>query len=161
MKRTHLVLAGAVACVSSAPIFASAASSVASAAGSATARSSRVAKVDLERTSLGKVLVDTSGFTLYRFTKDGRDSDTCVKVSHCLGAWPALASTGRPVAGPGVKASLLSTIKLSDGQRQVTYAGHPLYLYAEASERAETAYVGAEQFGGRWDAVNAAGNTVK
>ena len=44
--------------------------------------------------------------------------------------------------------------------KQVTYAGHLLYLYAPASERAETYYVGAMQFGGTWDAVNAAGGTV-
>ena len=92
---------------------------------------------------------------------DGRNSDRCVKIRECSKTWPALSSSGRPVAGPGVKASLLSTIKLPNGARQVTYAGHPLYLYANASERAETSYVGEEQFGGIWDAVNVAGGTVK
>jgi hypothetical protein len=43
----------------------------------------------------------------------------------------------------------------------VTYAGHPLYLYAPASERGETYYVGATSFGGTWEAVSAAGRGVK
>jgi predicted lipoprotein with Yx(FWY)xxD motif len=148
---TGVVLAGAVS-----------ASAVASAAdGVPAARASRVAKVQLRHTSLGKILVDASGFTLYRFTRDTHNTNTCVKVSQCPSAWPALSTSANPVAGSGVKASLLSTIKLPGGARQVTYAGHPLYRYALASERAETFYVGAMQFGGTWYAVNAAGNTVK
>jgi predicted lipoprotein with Yx(FWY)xxD motif len=121
----------------------------------------RAAKVGLRHTSLGTILVTSSGFTLYRFTRDPRNKDTCVKVSECSSVWPALRTTGRPVAGPGVKASLLSSISLPGGGRQVTYAGHPLYTYAPASERGETAYVGAMQFGGTWDAVGPSGGLVK
>jgi predicted lipoprotein with Yx(FWY)xxD motif len=129
--------------------------------GSPPAQSSRVVKIELRRTSIGKILVDSSGDTLYRFTKDPRNKDTCQKVAECLDNWPALRTSARPVAGPGVKGSLLSTIRLSDGAKQVTYAGHPLYLYSSSSEAGETAYVGAEQFGGIWYAVNVAGSTVK
>jgi predicted lipoprotein with Yx(FWY)xxD motif len=155
MQRTNVLLAGILACAASA-------SAVASAQGGLTpASASRTAKVGLQHTSLGKILVDASGFTLYRFSKDSRNTDTCVKISECLGNWPVLSTSGKPIAGAGVKASLLSTIKLSNGARQVTYAGHPLYRYAAASERAETVYVGAKQFGGTWYAVNSAGNTVK
>jgi hypothetical protein len=72
-----------------------------------------------------------------------------------------LSSSGRPTAGPGVNASLLSTIRLANGSTQVTYAGHPLYRYAAASERAETSYAGVKQFGGKWYAVSATGSNVK
>ena len=155
MKRTHLFLVAVLASVASA-------AAVASAAGDPPlARASRAAKVELRHTALGKILVDASGDTLYRFTKDTHNKDTCVNVSGCLGNWPALSTSAKPIAGPGVKASLLSSIKLPDGARQVTYAGHPLYLYSGASEAAETVYVGAVQFGGTWYAVNAAGNTVR
>jgi predicted lipoprotein with Yx(FWY)xxD motif len=125
------------------------------------ASASRVAKVQLRHTSLGNVLVDTSGFTLFKFTKDGRNQDACVKISQCSGTWPALTTSGKPLAGPGVKASLLSTIKLPNGAKQVTYAGHALYRYANSEERGETTYVSAMQFGGTWYAVNAGGGTVK
>jgi predicted lipoprotein with Yx(FWY)xxD motif len=60
-----------------------------------------------------------------------------------------------------VRASLLSTIKLSGGANQVTYAGHPLYLYKGDSEPGDTSYVGQSSFGGTWHAINAAGHTVK
>jgi predicted lipoprotein with Yx(FWY)xxD motif len=82
-------------------------------------------------------------------------------VSECATIWPPLTTSGRPQAGPGVKASLLSTIKLSNGRKQVTYAGWPLYLYAPSTTRGETSYIGFESFGGKWDAVTAAGKLVK
>jgi predicted lipoprotein with Yx(FWY)xxD motif len=155
MNRIHILSAGVLAC-------AAGGSAVASAErGAPPAHVARGAKVALRNTSLGKILVNGSGFTLYRFTKDPRNKDTCVKISECAKVWPALRTSGRPTAGPGVKAALLSTLKLPGGAKQVTYAGHPLYLYAPASERAETSYVGAMQFGGTWYAVNAAGNAVK
>ena len=147
-----------------------AAATVALAAGSASAgtvqaappaRAAAVAKVQLRHTGKGTILVNGSGFTLYRFTKDSHDANTCVTVRECPANWPALRSSGRPIAGHGVKASLLSTIRLPNGARQVTYAGRPLYMYAAASEPAETVYVGAMQFGGTWDAVSASGNLVK
>jgi predicted lipoprotein with Yx(FWY)xxD motif len=155
MKRTNLLLAGILAGVTSL-------SAVASAQGGVSAaHAGRAAKVQLRNTSLGKIVVNASGFTLYSFTKDPRNKDTCVKISGCAEVWMALSTSSKPTAGPGVKASLLSTITLPGGTKQVTYASHPLYLYVPASERAETSYVGAMQFGGRWDAVNAVGKTVK
>jgi predicted lipoprotein with Yx(FWY)xxD motif len=59
-----------------------------------------------------------------------------------------------------VKSSLLSTIKLPGGASQVTYAGHPLYLYSSETGPGETGYVGVHAFGGDWDAINAAGHGV-
>ena len=155
MKRTHILLAAVLATAASATAFTSLA------AANPAARDSRAAKIQLRHTSLGKILVDTAGFTLYRFTKDPSKKNTCVTTSECPLTWPALTTSAKPTAGPGVKASLLSTIKLPNGTKQVTYAGHPLYRYATASERGETVYVGAAQFGGTWYAVNAGGGTVK
>jgi hypothetical protein len=43
----------------------------------------------------------------------------------------------------------------------VTYAGHPLYLYAGDSGAAETSYVGVKQFGGSWYAINGSGHAVE
>jgi predicted lipoprotein with Yx(FWY)xxD motif len=119
------------------------------------------AKVSLKKTSLGMILVNGRGRTLYGFTKDSRNKDRCVTTSGCLSTWPALAGTGKPTAGPGVKRSQLSTITLSNGSRQVTYAGHPLYTYVGDSSAGETDYVGALQFGGTWLAVNGAGKLIR
>ena len=155
MKRAPLLLAGLILAATSVAAAAS------SAGGAARAQDSRAAKIQLRHTEVGKVLVDSSGFTVYRFSTDPRNSDTCVKISGCTNLWPPLMSSGRPVAGPGVRSALLSTIKLPGGGRQVTYAGHPLYRYSAATEKGETGYVGAQQFGGRWYALNAAGGSVK
>lgn len=115
--------------------------------------------VELRKTSLGKVLVNAAGSILYVFTKDGKKKDTCATISGCSTTWPALQVQGKPSAGAGVRASLLSTIALPEGGSQVTYAGHPLYIYADAPT--STSYAGAHQFGGTWDAVNAKGQAVK
>jgi len=155
VKRTYILLSAVLAALVSASAVASAQP------GAPTAQAAASGTVQLHSTSLGKILVNSSGFTLYLFTRDSRDKNSCVKVSGCAKVWPALSTSGKPTAGAGVKASLLSTITLSGGAKQVTYAGHPLYTYAPSSERAETAYVGVKFFGGTWDAVNASGGAVK
>jgi hypothetical protein len=55
----------------------------------------------------------------------------------------------------------VATVNNSALGRQVTYAGHPLYLYSGDSSPADTSYVGVQQFGGKWYALNAAGHLVK
>ncbi len=155
MKRTYMLLASSLAGAMSV-------SAVAAAQGGApTAHAARAASVQLHNSGLGRILVDASGFTLYQFTRDSRNKDTCVKVSGCSAIWPALTTRANPTAGSGIRASQLSTIRLPGGARQVTYAGHPLYTYAAATEHAETSYVGASSFGGKWEAVNAAGGAVR
>lgn len=121
----------------------------------------KATKVQLRSTGLGEVLVDGSGNTLYLFTHDKRNKDTCVKISGCTGTWPVLKAKGKPTAGKGVKSSLLGTITLAHGVKQVTYAGHPLYTYAFSAGPGDTSYVGTPEFGGDWDASNAAGHAVK
>ncbi len=121
-----------------------------------TGHSSSAATVQLRHTSLGSILVSSSGRTLYEFTRDHAGKNTCVAIRGCSALWPPLKATGRPTAGSGIKASLLSS---HDGQ--VTYAGHPLYTYSGDSGPGMTSYVGVQQFGGTWDAINASGGAVK
>jgi predicted lipoprotein with Yx(FWY)xxD motif len=113
--------------------------------------------VQLRHTNLGSILVSSSGRTLYEFTRDHGKKNSCAAISGCSAAWPSLKASGRPTAGSGVKASLLSTTS----GNQVTYAGHPLYTYSGDSGPGETSYVGAKAFGGTWYAINASGGTVK
>ena len=121
----------------------------------------RPAKLELRRTNVGTILVNGQGFTLYAFTRDSRNHDACAQMSGCLGAWPALTSSAKPVAGKGVRAGLIGTITLRGGAKQVTYAGHPLYTYVGDSGPGSTFYVNIFQFGGRWPAMNAAGAEIK
>lgn len=155
MKRSYVILATVLAGAMSAVTVASAHQ------GASDAHASRVAVISLRHTSLGKLLVSSSGRTLYEFTKDHPNKDSCASISGCSEIWPALQSSGKPMAGSGVSASKLSTIKLSDGTKQVTYEGHPLYLYSADSGPGETSYVGAREFGGTWEAINSSGHAVK
>ncbi len=136
------------------------AAALSAAVSSAAAARPKPAKIQLRSTSLGKVLTNGSGFTLYVFTHDKRNRDTCAAISGCTAVWPAVTTHGKPTAGRGVKASLLGTITLAHGVKQVTYAGHPLYTYSGDSGPAQTDYVGTPEFGGTWDAVSAKGKLV-
>jgi len=151
MKRTYGFLAVALASAASAATVADAQSN------RPAARSSREATVQLRHTSLGSILVSSSGRTLYEFTRDHGNKNSCVAISGCSAVWPSLKASGRPTAGSGVKASLLSTTS----GHQVTYAGHPLYTYSGDSGPGKTSYVGVKAFGGTWYALNASGGTVK
>jgi predicted lipoprotein with Yx(FWY)xxD motif len=117
--------------------------------------------VKLQKSLLGKIVVTGRSFTAYAFTADKKNKDVCVKKNGCASTWPPVTTKTKLVAGPGLQRKLLGTIKLPNGSRQVTYAGHPLYRYAGDTGHAETDYVGQPQFGGTWYAVNAAGHYVK
>ena len=155
MKCTHSLLIGTLAVAVSA-------AGAAGAQGIApTADTARIAKVQLHNTSSGKILVNASGLTLYMFSHDTRNKDTCVKVSGCSAVWPAMTTSGKPRAGAGVKASKLSTITLPGGAKQVTYYGHPLYLFGGDLTVADPSYLGTPEFGGTWDGLTASGHEVK
>ena len=119
------------------------------------------AKLQLRHTSVGTILVNARGYTVYAFARDSRNKDACQSISHCLTAWPPVTTSGTAIAGPGVHRNLLGTITLKNGTKQVTYAGHPLYTFLGDQHPAETTFINFPQFGGRWPAVNAAGGEVK
>jgi predicted lipoprotein with Yx(FWY)xxD motif len=105
--------------------------------------------------ALGSFLVDDKGMTLYLFTKDTPNTTVC--YDKCATAWPPLLTTGDPVAGEGVDASLLGTTDRTDGTVQVTYNGWPLYYYEK--DKAPGDVVG-QDVGGVWYVVSAEGNQV-
>lgn len=121
--------------------------------------SSSTPTIKLMQTNKGKIL-SSNGFVLYMFTRDTKNHNACVSIKGCKSVWPALTTTGKPKAGPGVNKSLLGTITIKGGKHQVTYDGNALYDYAFGS-KGSTSYVGASEFGGFWYALNAAGKAVK
>jgi predicted lipoprotein with Yx(FWY)xxD motif len=125
------------------------------------AHATRTTTIRLAQTHLGKILVSPSGATLFMFTRDRANTDACARINGCSTVWPVLKSEGTLTAGRGLRSALLSTIKLSSGARQVSYDGHPLYTYSLSTSPGDTSYVGANEFGGRWYALDAAGRAVK
>lgn len=116
------------------------------------------ATVGVSNEGLGTILVNSQGRTLYLFN---RDSGT---MSECSGAcavnWPPLRANGKPTIGSGANASLISTTSRSGGAKQVTYNGHPLYLFKGDKSPGDTNGQGLNAFGGSWYALSPAGDQV-
>jgi predicted lipoprotein with Yx(FWY)xxD motif len=123
-----------------------------------TVASARSAAVHVANSRLGKILVDSHGRTLYLFKKDKGKKSAC--FGSCAQFWPPLRAAGKPKAGSGAKASLLGTIKRSDGAAQVTYNGHPLYLFVMDKKAGDTNGEGVTAFGGTWFAVSPTGKQI-
>ena len=116
------------------------------------------ARVDVAGSQLGRIVVDGTGHTLYLFEKDENGHSAC--YGDCADYWPPLLSQGNPLARSGLRASLLGTTRRTDGSDQVTYAGHPLYRYAEDAKPGQTLGEGLQDFGGGWDALSPAGTGI-
>ena len=121
--------------------------------------SSGGAKISVASTGLGRILVDGRGHTLYLFAKDTRGKSVCAGA--CAGFWPPLIAAGKPLAGAGIKPSLLGTTKRPDGRRQVTYNRHPLYAFAKDVRKGQTNGEEVNAFGAEWYAVSATGAKVE
>jgi len=105
--------------------------------------------------ALGQYLVDGNGMTIYIFTKDGPDLSNC--DASCLSKWPALLSSGSPVLGAGVDASMISSAKLADGTSIVTYDHKPLYYFANDTQPGQ---MNGEGVGGVWYAISPSGAEI-
>ena len=115
-------------------------------------------KVKTRHVKLGKILVTKKGMSLYLFQKDKKGPSKCYKA--CAKGWPPLLTKGKPVAGKGVKASLLGTTKRKNGKKQVTYGGHPLYRYVLDSKPGQTRGQGSHAFGANWYVVAPNGHKI-
>jgi len=135
-----------------------AALAVAGEAATATTASARAGKkVKAVSSSYGKVIADGRGEAFYLFDRDRGGKSRCYGA--CARAWPPVTTKGRPRAGKGVKARLLGTTKRSNGKRQVTYAGHPLYYYV-ADSPGRILCQNVSEFGGLWLVVKPSGKPV-
>ena len=118
----------------------------------------RPATVGIANSGLGKILVNSQGRTLYLFKKDPGTKSAC--SGGCADAWPPLRAEGKPAAGSGASASTLRTTIRSDGKPQVTYHGHPLYLYGGDQNAGDTNGQDITAFGAAWYALSPQGNQV-
>ena len=131
---------------------------VALAIGSVAIAATHGTSVSTAKTGLGRVITDSHGRTLYLFEKDKRGRSSCSGI--CASYWPPVLTTAKPVATGGAKGSLLGTIRRSDGTKQVTFAGHPLYRFSGDSKRGQTNGEGLTDFGASWYAVSTSGKKI-
>lgn len=119
-----------------------------SAGGGTKAGTSAAATVATLSGSMGTFLTDGSGKALYMFASDSRSKSTC--SDNCATYWPPLITTRAPTAAGKAVSSLLATITRSDGSKQVSYNGHPLYLFKEDTAPGDTKGQGSNNFGAKW-----------
>ena len=109
------------------------------------------ATVKTASTTLGTVLVDAAGKTLYAFANDQGTTSAC--TGGCLGIWPPLMATGTPTGGSGIDATKLSAAPSG----QVVYNGHLLYTYASDTAAGDDEGQGV---GGVWHVVAPSGDII-
>jgi len=106
----------------------------------------------------GTYLTAASGRALYLWVGDSNEKSNC--SGDCATSWPPVITTSGPTAGAGVVAADLGTITRSDGSRQVTYKGHPLYYFVVDSGPGTTKGQGSDSFGAKWWLVAPSGAPI-
>ncbi|GGS81014.1 SCO0930 family lipoprotein [Streptomyces toxytricini] len=102
-----------------------------------------------EIASVGGVVTDGAGLTLYRFEKDTPEPPKSNCDGDCAKAWPPVPA-GDATASAGIEAGLLGSVTRSDGTKQLTLAGWPVYRYAKDTRAGEA---NGEGVGGTWHAL--------
>src|SRR5579859_6091282 len=132
--------------------------SSAPAAGSPASASTAGTVISTQAGSAGAFLTAGSGRAVYLWAADGMNMSACSGA--CATAWPPVPANGTVTATGGAKASDLGTITRSDGTKEVTYDGHPLYYFAGDSAAGQANGQGSDSFGAKWWLVTPAGADV-
>jgi predicted lipoprotein with Yx(FWY)xxD motif len=113
--------------------------------------------VQVVDSSLGPIVADESGRTLYAFTKDTNGVSTCYDA--CATTWPPAVANSTELLGSGVDADLIGTTDRKDGTKQLTLNGMPLYRFAADGDT--TGAVKGQANKGVWFVVDADGALLK
>ncbi|MGC4109093.1 MAG: hypothetical protein QM747_01375 [Nocardioides sp.] len=146
------ILAGAAVALTACGGAASGTTATPAGGGSAAGAAAPGTGLHVATTSLGKVLVDQNGRTVYLLTADGRNKSTC--ASDCLALWPAVTPGHSKL---GVPTGSTST---PGGPATATVAGQPVYTFAQDHAAGDVNGEGIKAFGGTWYAVSATGQAV-
>ncbi|MEO6200401.1 MAG: hypothetical protein ABIX44_04465 [Cryobacterium sp.] len=104
--------------------------------------------------SLGSIVVDKAGMTVYVFDKDTADSGTSACEGDCLAKWPAVVADSDSPTADGVTGTLGTITRTDDGTKQLTLNGLPLYYWASDAAPGD---VTGQAVGGVWWVVGADG----
>jgi predicted lipoprotein with Yx(FWY)xxD motif len=125
----------------------------------ASATKAKGPKLKITDSDYGRILANGRGRALYRFTADHGKGSNC--SGDCATAWPPYIVKAKPSAGPGVKRGKIGTTRRSDGKRQATYGGHPVYFYEGDDEPGEVLCQAVNEFGGFWYVLRGSGEAVR
>lgn len=114
--------------------------------------------VGTRSTSVGTILTNGAGDTLYAFAADKKGVSRC--ADSCLTYWPPVTSAKAPKAASDVTAHL-GTITGTDGATQLTVDGWPMYTYVGDHGPGDTAGQGLDESGGLWWVVRPDGTWIK
>jgi len=115
--------------------------------------------VELREDGMYGAVLEVDGRSVYLFTPDPAGGTGTACLEGCIGNWPAVLvpEGSEPQAGAGLTGAL-TTFERPDGGRQVAYAGHPLYFFANDPAPGD---VNGQGVGGVWYLVTSAGEAVK
>ena len=106
--------------------------------------------------SLGTILIDSQGMTLYHLSGEQNGKFICTS-SACVGVWhPLIAPSSGTLSG---EVGSLGTVKRPDGTVQVTYKGTPLYTFTGDQQSGETKGQGIKDVG-TWSVVTTSSNST-
>ena len=153
------VLLGAVltGCSSSSPSTASTPTTTSMSSPAVTATSAAAALKTVSNATLGTILVDANGATVYRFDADSANPPTSHCTGSCASVWPPVVAGSGALTAQGFAQSELGTITRSDGTKQVTVDGWPVYTYTGDSAAGQTNGQKLNVNGGTWWAVTTTG----
>jgi|SwirhisoilCB2_FD_contig_91_1436717_length_697_multi_7_in_0_out_0_1 predicted lipoprotein with Yx(FWY)xxD motif len=123
--------------------------------GTTNAAASSGSGIHVAKTSLGKVLVDSNGFSVYTFTSDSMNKSTCDAA--CLHFWPAVSPSNAKAAGVMGK---LGQTQDTTGSPIATVNGMPLYTYSGDHNPGDVLGQNSNKFGGHWYVVSPAGQPI-
>lgn len=161
-----VAVSGLAACGSSAKTATSSSGTTATSSGGTATTAPSAAAYTISTASVpgvGTVLVNGDGRTLYLLTSEKGGKLTCTDDNGCTKVWPDTelpSGVSHAIAGSGVQASMLGTVKSSSGSLYVTYGGWPLYEYSGDPGPGVANGQGISSFGGTWYAVTAAGTAA-
>jgi predicted lipoprotein with Yx(FWY)xxD motif len=116
-------------------------------------------KLRLIKTRFGRILADGDRYALYLFTRDAGEGSKCDGA--CARAWPPLKTRHQPRVDNELDDDLIGTTRRRSGNKQITYAGHPLYYYVGDRDPKDVLCQDVEEFGGHWYVVARDGAPIR
>jgi predicted lipoprotein with Yx(FWY)xxD motif len=145
-----VVMAGGIALAACGSSGSTSSSTSSTQGGSAASSASAAVVKTASDPSLGTILVDSRGFTLYTLTNGGRPIPC---NTACTAVWPPLLAppgTAAPTGAAGV-----GQLGKSASGKVVTYKGFPLFLFSGDTAAGQTNGKGISSFGGVWNPIKA------